>query len=111
MVINRFDGQQTVSGFTGTAYANIDFSLKVDVGAGSIYSESLGQTTLDKMYDKGDISVDQYIELSPDNVMPFKATLKQMRAIQAQQMQEQQVQQAQQMPQGGMPNNEMSNMQ
>lgn len=113
MVINRFDGQQTVSGFTGTAYANIDFSLKVDVGAGSIYSESLGQTTLDKMYDKGDISVDQYIELSPDNVMPFKATLKQMRAIQAQQMQEQQIQQPQeqQMPQGGMPNNEMSNMQ
>ena len=90
MVMNRFDGKQTVSGFTGTNYSNIDFSLKVDVGAGSIYSESLGQTTLDKMYDKGDITVDQYIELSPDNVMPFKATLKQMREIQTEQAQQEQ---------------------
>lgn len=90
MVINRFDGKQTVSGFIGTNYSNIDFSLKVDVGAGSIYSESLGQTTLDKMYDKGDITVDQYIELSPDNVMPFKATLKQMREIQTEQAQQEQ---------------------
>lgn len=104
MVTERFDGQQTVTGFTGTQYSDIEFSLKVDVGAGSIYSESLGQTTLDKMYDKGDITVDQYIELSPDNVMPFKATLKQMRAVQAQE-------QLMQQPQQGVMPDEMSNMQ
>lgn len=104
MVTERFDGQQTVTGFTGTRYSDIEFSLKVDVGAGSIYSESLGQTTLDKMYDKGDITVDQYIELSPDNVMPFKATLKQMRAVQAQE-------QLMQQPQQGVMPDEMSNMQ
>ena len=35
--------------------------------------------TLDKLYEKGEVTTDQYIELSPQSVMPFKAQLKKMR--------------------------------
>lgn len=79
----------------GTAYSDVEMKLKIDVGASSTYSESLGMATLDKMYDKGDLSVDDYVELAPDNVMPFKETLKKLRSAeleQAQQLQSQMMQ-------------------
>ena len=72
--------------FRGTDYADVDFDLIIDVGASSTYSEALGQATLDKMYDKGDIDVDAYIELSPPNVMPFKESLRQIRQRQPQEV-------------------------
>ena len=84
--------------FTGENYKDVEFSLKVDVSASSTYSESLALTYLDKMYDKGDITADIYIELAPASVVPHKEKLKQLRR----QMMEQQM--AQQMPQmGGQP--------
>lgn len=72
--------------FRGTDYADVDFDLIIDVGASSTYSEALGQATLDKMYDKGDIDVDAYIELSPPNVMPFKESLRRIRQRQPQEV-------------------------
>ena len=84
--------------FTGENYKDVEFSLKVDVSASSTYSESLALTYLDKMYDKGDITADIYIELAPASVVPHKEKLKQLRR----QMMEQQM--VQQMPQmGGQP--------
>lgn len=70
--------------FTGTDYAMYDFDLQVDVGASSEYSAVLAQATLDKMLDRGDISIDQYIELSDPNVAPFKEKFKRMRETQPQ---------------------------
>lgn len=70
--------------FTGTEYANYDFDLQVDVGASSEYSAVLAQATLDKMLDRGDITIDQYIELSDPNVAPFKEKFKRMREMQPQ---------------------------
>lgn len=70
--------------FTGTEYAGYDFDLQVDVGASSEYSAVLAQATLDKMLDRGDITIDQYIELSDPNVAPFKERFKRMREAQPQ---------------------------
>ena len=49
------------------------------MGAGE-YSEVLSQSTLDAFLANGYITVDQYIELAPSNVVPFKERLRQMRA-------------------------------
>lgn len=92
---DEINGGQSVVNFLGTAYSDVEMKLKIDVGASSTYSESLGMATLDKMYDKGDLSVDDYVELAPDNVMPFKETLKKLRSAeleQAQQLQSQMMQ-------------------
>lgn len=68
--------------FTGTEYAKYDFDLQVDVGASSEYSAVLAQATLDKMLDRGDITIDQYIDISDPNVAPFKEKFKRMREAQ-----------------------------
>ena len=60
----------------GGEVQNLHFHLDIDVGAGSVYSESLAQATLDKLFDNGQIDLDTYIELCPKNVMPFKEQLK-----------------------------------
>lgn len=84
------DGEEMQSReFTGSDYADYDFSLQVDVGASSEYSAVLAQATLDKMLDRGDITIDQYIELSDPNVAPFKERFKRMRETQQMQMQAQ----------------------
>lgn len=93
ITVDEVDGSQTAKGFTGTKYSGVEFKLKIDVGASSTYSESLGMATLDKMYDKDDISVDDYIELAPDNVMPFKETLKKRREVAKAEAMKQQAQQ------------------
>ena len=54
--------------------------MTVDVGASSEFSEVLSQSTLDSFLANGYITVDQYIDLAPVNVVPFKERLKQMRA-------------------------------
>lgn len=69
-------GQETRGQFLGSDFADVEFRLEVDVGAGSEYSEALAQSTLDKLYDKGDIDLATYIELAPKAVMPFKEQLK-----------------------------------
>lgn len=89
ITVDETDGTQSAKSFMGTNYTNVEFKLKIDVGASSTYSESLGMATLDKMYDKGDISVDDYIELAPSNVMPFRETLKKRRAAAQEAMQAQ----------------------
>lgn len=113
VTVDEVDGTQRAKEFVGTDYTNVEFKLKIDVGASSTYSESLGMATLDKMYDKGDITVDDYIELAPSNVMPFKETLKKRRAME-QQMAQQQAMMAQmggQMPNGMPPVQAMQGVQ
>lgn len=65
--------------FLGSAYSGMDFEMTIDVGASSEYGEVLSQTTLDKMLDRGDITIDQYVEMAPRNVVPFKEQFKQFR--------------------------------
>lgn len=70
--------------FVGADYAGLEFEMTLDVGASSEYSEALSQATLDKLLDKGFISVDQYVELSSTNVVPFREQFRQMRQTAAQ---------------------------
>ena len=62
--------------FVGSDFAGVRFSLDVDAGAGSEYSEALGQSTLDRLYDRGDIDLATYAELCSKNVMPFREQLR-----------------------------------
>lgn len=65
--------------FTGSDYAGIEFEMLIDVGASSEFSEALSQATLDRLLDKGYITVEQYVELSGANVVPFRERFLQMR--------------------------------
>lgn len=73
------DGQQESAIFNGSMYQDMDFETTIDVGAGSAYSESLSITLLENALQRGDITFDEFIELYPDNAMPFKAQLKEIR--------------------------------
>jgi len=73
------DGQRYVSSLNGQNYQDIDFSLKIEVGAGGVYSESLSVSLLDNLKTAHDIDTDEYIELYPESIMTFKTKLKKMR--------------------------------
>lgn len=79
IVTEDMNGNNITRTFNGEDYAGIEFKLKIDVGAGSTYSEALSIATLDKLYDTQAITLDQYIDLVPETVMPFKGRLKKMR--------------------------------
>lgn len=70
------DPMDNTRAFTGAAYADIEFNLKIDVGASSQYSEALTMSTLDNFLAQGFINQFDYIDLAPDNVVPFKERLK-----------------------------------
>lgn len=72
-------GQRYVTSLNGQNYKDIDFNLSVEVGTGGVYSESLMISLLDNLKSSGDIDIDEYIELYPDSIMPFKTKLKKMR--------------------------------
>lgn len=73
------DGGQQLNTFNGSAYQNMDFETTIDVGPGSVYSESLSINLLEAALQRGDITFDDYIELYPESAMPFKAQLKEIR--------------------------------
>ena len=84
--------------FTGTTYTDVGFKLKIDVGASSEYGEVLAQSTLDMMLQNGYITIDQYVELAPHNVVPFAEQFKKLRQEQAEQEAQMQMQMQAEMP-------------
>ena len=82
-----FDVDYTIEGDTGaqsasfnsTEYRTMEFDTTIDVGTGSAYSESMSIALLETALGRGDITFDEFIDLYPDNAMPFKARLKEMR--------------------------------
>jgi hypothetical protein len=79
--------------FTGTDYSDVDMNLKIDIGPSSSYSETLMMTSLDKLFDGGHITLEQYLKFVPSNVIPFKdRLLKEVQEMQEQQMMMQQQQ-------------------
>ena len=73
------ENERYIASLNGQNYQDVDFSLSVEVGNGGVYSESLMISLLDNLKTAGDIDTDEYIELYPDNIMPFKTKLKKMR--------------------------------
>ncbi|MDD3428448.1 MAG: hypothetical protein PHG02_00395 [Oscillospiraceae bacterium] len=78
ITVTDADGVAKTRAFVGTRYADVDFKLAVDVGTSSEYGEELAIATLDRFYDKGEITLEQYLQLAPRNVVPFKEQLKKM---------------------------------
>ncbi|MDY4191311.1 MAG: hypothetical protein SOX72_03735 [Oscillospiraceae bacterium] len=79
MTVKDGEGRESTRAFQGDSYGDVEFGLKIDVGAGSQYSEALAMASLDKLLELGVVTPDQYIELAPQHVMPFKEQLKRMR--------------------------------
>lgn len=85
------NGAEQTTPFLGTEHADINMSLKIDIGPSSSYSETLMMSSLDKFLDKQLISFPQYLKYVPKNVVPFKdRLLKEIEAQQQQQMMQQQ---------------------
>lgn len=74
------DQQTYVNQMDGSIYNNIDFSTNIEVGTRGVFSESLTISLLDQLLNVQAIDIDNYIELYPDSIMPFKETLKKMRS-------------------------------
>jgi hypothetical protein len=86
------DGEEITKTFTGAEHADASFSLKIDVGPASVFSESLQVSVLDKLHDSKELDKYQYIKYLPSNIVP--AVLKQDFEKEAQQLKEQQELQA-----------------
>ncbi|MEH7480244.1 hypothetical protein V7157_03860 [Neobacillus drentensis] len=102
IAIKNNEGKLESRVFNGERNKDIDMTLKVDIGASSSYSETLMMTSLDKLFDMQQITLEQYLQYAPNNVIPFKDRL--LKSIQQQQeeeaqqqamMQEQQMQEQQ----------------
>jgi hypothetical protein len=85
MVVKDSVGMQHTKLFTGSDYADVSFTLRVEVGPSSQFSEITGQTVLDNMYNRNDIDADDYVELSPANAVPWSEEFKRRREAKAQQ--------------------------
>ncbi len=59
-------------------FSRLAYNLSVNVGAASEFSRVLAQSTLDKMLDRGDIDIAEYLELSDPNIAPFKEQFKRL---------------------------------
>ncbi|MET3699520.1 hypothetical protein SAMN05877753_111158 [Bacillus oleivorans] len=90
------DGEEQSEIFNGSQHRDLEMRLKIDIGPSSSYSETLMMTSLDKLFDAGHITLDQYLMFVPKNVIPFKDRLlksieeqREMAAIQQEQQFEQ----------------------
>lgn len=99
------DGEEYSQDFKGSDYAGIELNLKIDVGPASTYSEELMMSSLDKLFDGEKITLEDYLEFAPKNVIPFKDRLlkrieerQQQQAAQEAAMQQMQAQQPQEDP-------------
>ena len=92
MVTEDEEGNPVQDTVNASDYSDIDFQLKIDIGASSVYSETLMMTSLDKLFDTGHITLKQYLQYVPKNVIPFKDRLMQDVLEQEQMMQQQQQQ-------------------
>jgi hypothetical protein len=113
-------GNKITNTFVGTDYANTGFTLNIDVGPASVFSESVQVSILDRLHEMQQLDKYQYVKYLPSNVVPNELKndfekeerqiqeAQQMQQIQAQQMQEEQMrqiqaqQQSQQMQSQGM---------
>lgn len=73
--VKNDEGKDEMFSFNGEDYNDIPMNLKLDIGPSSSYSETLMMTSLDKLYDKGVLTDEDYLEFAPRNVVPFKDRL------------------------------------
>lgn len=95
LLVTEENGTTHKRRFNGARCGETALRLSVDVGAASEYSEVLVQATLEMLLNSGHITIDQYIELAPEHVVPFKERLRQMRAENAKKAEQQPTESAQ----------------
>ncbi|MEN2765770.1 hypothetical protein [Ornithinibacillus xuwenensis] len=69
------EGKLEARDFKGTEYKDTPMYLKIDIGPSSNYSEELMMASLDKLFDGQHITLEDYLEFAPQNVIPFKDRL------------------------------------
>lgn len=69
------NGKPYPAEFNGAQHADVGMNLKIDIGPSSMYSEELMMSSLDKLFDGQYISLEDYLEFAPQNVIPFKDRL------------------------------------
>lgn len=77
MIVENEEGKAENRVFNGSNYADIDYKLKVEVAVATD-KETLAVSLLDAMRAREDINKEQYVELMPDDAMPFKADIKEI---------------------------------
>ena len=75
LVCVRNGKKNTFVRFDVKKYNNMRFGCRVDVGATSYWSEIASINTLDNLLNKGLITLKQYLERLPDNIIPRKKEL------------------------------------
>lgn len=69
------DGKVYAEDFKGSNYKEVPMYLKIDIGPSSNYSEELMMASLDRLFDGQHITIEDYLEFAPQNVIPFKDRL------------------------------------
>jgi len=69
------EGEDVPQAFRGSDFRDIGLKLKIEINASAEFSESLMMNTLDKFYDKGDIGIEDYVELAPESVISYKTKI------------------------------------
>ena len=64
------EGKMVSKIFTPSDYADMEFELEVDCGAGGEFSEPLQMAFIQPMFDKGAIDKYQYVKYSPKSLVP-----------------------------------------
>lgn len=75
LVSVRKDDKKAYVSFAFKKYKDILFDCRVDVGATSYWSEIASLNTLDNLLSKGLITLTQYLERLPENLIPRKKEL------------------------------------
>ena len=70
------DGNESREVFKGADYQDLDFSVTVEAGGGTQFSEAMTISLLGDLFQSQSIDLSTYVELFPDSAMPFKGTLK-----------------------------------
>ena len=73
--VEDVDGVHYIN-FDGNRYKNLCISARVDVGASTLWSESVVISTLDNMLDRGLITFEQYLDRLPGGLIPNVTGLK-----------------------------------
>lgn len=69
------EGDDYATMFNGADYQDVGFTLKIDVGPSSTYSESLVVSGLENALAAGHITYEQYLKYMPKNTVPYRDRL------------------------------------
>ncbi|MBR2070405.1 MAG: hypothetical protein IJ981_03160 [Clostridia bacterium] len=70
------DDEQMEDIFNGKDYQDTEFSVVVEAGAGTQFSEAMTISLLEGLFQAQQIDLKTFVDLYPDNAMPFKEVIK-----------------------------------